>query len=244
MPRTGNHHTYTAVEVRAAYGVAQAEEELASDWFGHCIYRPLSFAPAAWLLNRGVTANQVTLAGLLLALSLPLQAAWLDQAYVALACSGLLFGLLDCVDGNMARSSGSGSPLGQYADFATDIAYRLAMYVALGLLVGDAVGAPAAALVWLLGAALLMLFARLCRYYDEYRLGQAAAPPAGDAPRRGLGDRLFVLLSGLDSALPLLLLAAGLADRLPWLAAWLVAYSLGDFVTTQAAIIRRLVNGR
>ncbi len=50
----------------------------------------------------------------------------------------------------------------------------------------------------------------------------------------------MAFLSGLDHLLPVAVLVLGVLGALDWAIVWLVVYSLGDFVLTQAAVWKRL----
>jgi len=241
MPQASPTPRHSAASVRqASYTPAKARAELAGEWGAWLLYRPPSFWLSAQLLNVGVRPNAVTLASLLLALLPPLIAAATPQHYVIIGLIGIGVATLDCVDGNMARTLDRSTALGQYADFFVDVAFRISIYAAIGLLAAYADPALRHALAWLLGAALLAVFARLCRYYAEYRLqlGDSRDIPAKEAPR--LADRLFTVISGIDSLLPVLVIVAGLTGTLTWLMYWLVGYAVADFVHSQVAILLQL----
>ncbi|MDB5862294.1 MAG: hypothetical protein JWO70_100, partial [Betaproteobacteria bacterium] len=155
--------------------------------------------------------------------------------------------VLDCVDGDLARVTGRASRRGAYADFLTDIVYRVALYASIGLIAersGDSAHALApfgqgAGLAIGLVCALLAITAHACRLYVQASegLNSSVAPDAAvDTP----SSVAVAFLSGLDHLLPIAVLAFGAAGRLEWLLAYLFAYSLGDLVLTQPSAWRRL----
>jgi hypothetical protein len=221
-----------------AYAAEKASEEWHGEWGAALLYRPLAILFSPMLLRLRVPASAVTILALLAALSLPVVA--LTAGLLPLALVAILVAILDCLDGTIARASGTVSRAGQYLDFITDIIFRATFYSAIGLLAREAaptwVGALALPLAIL--AALVAIAARLCRVYAEHFAG--GAPYGQQASSGGLGQWIFSAVSGLDPLLPLATLALGLAGWLGWLVLWLVFYSALDFLYTQVAILRRV----
>jgi phosphatidylglycerophosphate synthase len=228
---------YTMDDVRRGYTAEKRRREWYGEWGAALIYRPISLLLTPILLRRAVSASAVTLAALGLALLLPVGAAALGGgAYLFVGFGALAVAVLDCVDGNIARATGSESARGDYLDFVTDIVFRTAAYGAVGLIAAaeDGWGLPLAVL-----AALLAIAARLCRLYAEGLTGEGVtAPPAAETGI--VGRYLYPLLSGLDPLLPFAILAAGYWQVMGWLLVWLVAYSALDLLYTNTAILRRL----
>lgn len=195
-------------------------EELRGEWAVVALYRPFSFVLAPVFIALGIPPTAITLGAMALAAALP----WLALAaspspFVWVAVAAMVFCVLDCVDGDVARVTQRSSAFGAYADFLADLLYRIFLYAAIGLLAG--------ALAMGLAAALAAVLARCCRLY-------AGAAPAGR------GHVVYSFLSGLDHLAPPLLLVAGYFDHADWLLGWVVLYSLGDFVVTQFGVLRRL----
>jgi phosphatidylglycerophosphate synthase len=233
----GRRHSVGALARAYAEG-EKAAEERHSEWGLVLLYRPLAFLLAPLPLLLGVPATAVTLLSLLIALALPAVA--LRWGLLPLALLAMLVLLLDCVDGTVARASGSVSRAGHYLDFITDIVFRACFYAAIGLLAASQ--APAQLRAWALPcalvAALLAVTARLCRVYGERMTG--AAPYGRESASAGVAGRVFSFVSGVDSLVPLAALALGFAGWLGWLLLWLLVYSALDFLYTQVAILRRL----
>lgn len=233
--RRGRHHPVAALF--RAYAADKAGEEWHGEWGAALLYRPAAILAAPALLRLGVPATAVTLCSLLLALSLPL-VAWIWGA-VAVGLIAVLTGVLDCLDGTIARASNSVSRTGHYLDFVTDIIFRAGFYAAIGLLSAGATP------LWLKGwtlplalvAALLAIAARLCRVYAEKMSGAA---PYGAPARREPFTLLFSAISGLDSLMPLAVLVLGVTGGMGWLVLWLLAYATLDFLYTQVAALRRM----
>ncbi len=208
--------------------------ELLTDWASALMYRPLSILLTPIFLPLPPTV--ITLAGLLIALPLPLLA--MKGSGMAVAAMAAVFCVLDCVDGNVARVSGRVSRGGAYTDFVCDLLYRAAFYLAIGLLAEPAPGGVGMASAIGLGAALLAILARACRLYADATMGEP--DEIADTARLSSGQKLFAFLSGLDRLAPLLLAAAVWSGHTRWLLVWLLAYSLGDFLSAQIESLGRL----
>ena len=226
------HKQYGVSHVRASFPARKQHDELYGEWAVSLLYRPLSFVVTPPLLRLGMPATAITFAGLILTLCLPLLALSGSHAYLWVGLAAISFSILDCVDGNIARTTDSVSRLGHYADFLTDIIHRATLYLAIGLLAPMPLQAP----LWLLGAALLAILARLCRVYLDHRF------PAADVnTERGLHPPYLVaFISGLDGLTPLLLIITGWLGGVEWLVYWLCFYSLLDFAHTQFNAMARL----
>jgi len=179
---------------------------------------------AAFLVRSGVTANGITLAGLLLtcaaAITLFGPGHLVAGAIVIALCT-----LFDLVDGAVARASGGGSPYGALVDAVSD---RVADGVIL------------ASLVWWLvhtepdnRYALVMLLACLI-LSQVVSYSKARADAGGLRTPGGLMERADRLV--------LILLGAGLEGLgVPWaLEVGLTAVAVGSFVT----VIQRVWGGR
>jgi phosphatidylglycerophosphate synthase len=230
-------------DVAAAYAPKFAHE-VRTEWAIALVYRPFSFVLTPLFVALGASPSGVTLLGFACALTLPWFATHAGEAaWIYVGVLGVVFCILDCVDGDVARVTGRVSRLGAYADFITDVVYRIALYSSIGLVL-DRVGnasLPLAAygddagLVIGLACAVLAIVARACRLYvDAYERHRETA-------RKSAPNNVAVaFLSGLDHLLPIGVLAFGVAGRLEWLLAYLFVYSLGDLVLTQRSVWRRL----
>jgi phosphatidylglycerophosphate synthase len=143
---------YSLADVRRSYTPAKARAELRGELPAYLLYRPLSF-PIAWLLLRlgvptiAVTAGCGALAVAVLAAAISGGA----HAYLCVAGCGLAFHVLDCVDGNMARTTGEASRFGALLDGLCDYAFWSALLCALGVLAGNVPLGMGCAIVVLLG---------------------------------------------------------------------------------------------
>lgn len=102
-------------EILATYSPEKRQWDRTYPWIAF-VLRPASFV-ITWLLPSWVTANQVTLLSYAVALaSLLLMANGSQSAFVAGSVLLVLFNLIDCVDGNLARLRGSSSRFGRFLD--------------------------------------------------------------------------------------------------------------------------------
>lgn len=176
----------------------------------------------------GLSPMAVTVIGLCLAISLPLQAAllplWLAPWAVALC--GMLFQALDCADGVLARATGQSSRRGGDVDFLVDMAQWGFLYLALGVLADRAAETGH---FWALtgaAAAWLRLMARMVRD----RLAWMSSG-AGNGPKTAL-DRLSQFLGGISGLIPLFAFLG------PWAVAALLVYALLDVIEGALPVLR------
>jgi phosphatidylglycerophosphate synthase len=111
-----------------------AEKAAQDGLLSNRVYRQLSFVVTPWFLNAGISANAVSCVGLFCSAMMPLVAVLLGPYdYLGLALLIVLYLVLDCVDGNVARVVGSSGPLGQYLDSLAGKLYALGRTLALGI---------------------------------------------------------------------------------------------------------------
>lgn len=237
---------HTVAEAVRSYLAEKASEELGGEWGAALFFRPPSLLLTPVLLNLGVGPMAVTVASLLFVLALPWLALWGGPAgYLYLGLAGVVIGVLDCLDGSMARVAGRTGRMGHYVDFLVGVLDRILGYLAIGLLVQFQAGSAGSwfaghAVALSLVAAMAAVVARLCRtfvapWFAESRF--AATPARGPAR---LAEMLFPMISGLDQIWPLFVLLAGATGWLHWFLAWLLFYSALDFLHTQVSILTRL----
>ncbi len=195
--------------------------EFRTSWAIALLYRAPSL-PLVWLATRlGIGPTAVTLLALALALTMPLQALVLplSVAVWGVAASGMVFQVLDCVDGTLARVTGRTSRRGGDLDFLVDMAQWGLLYLAIGILADRWLGAGWSWTALAAGAAWLRLLARLVR--DTL----AAAPDAGPPHPGGLTQIPVVFVAGLSGLIPFLALTGSFL----WLSVWfLLVYALLD----------------
>jgi phosphatidylglycerophosphate synthase len=209
--------------------------ELGTEWAAALIYRPLSFLLTIPFLILGCSPTLISLLGVVLALSLPILA-WQGAGAGTVAGLAVLFYILDCVDGNVARTSGRTSKIGAYVDFFSDLIFRVSFYAAIGLL------ADSAAVGWGLAmgvlSAWLALAARACRLYAER--GHANENVAAQGKPSTIADWVISFASGLDGFTPVLLMLSAYFQSLTILLAYLLIFSFLDLALAQHQVSVRL----
>jgi phosphatidylglycerophosphate synthase len=235
---------YTLGDISRSLPPEKAREERYGEWAVALLYRPVANLLALPLLRLSIRASQITVTGLVLGLSLPFVAVRMtDDSFIAIGTIGVLIAILDCVDGTIARVTGTASTRGHYLDAMTDIVARACLYAAVGIMVDRQIDAPAwlhgFGLLYCLGAALLYFAVRLSRLFGE-RLDTRSKEQAALDRAGFIAKWVFPLFSGLDWLLPIAVLIAGFFDALGWIVLWLVFYSALDFLYTQATVLKRL----
>lgn len=196
------------------------QADLRTSWAITVLYRWPS-VPLVWLLIRmGFRPMAVSLLGLGLALSMPAQAMLFPPgvAGVTVALSGMVFQVLDCADGTLARLTGLTGKRGADADCLIDIAQWGLLYLAIGLLADTALGEG-----WLWTAlAGVSAWARLLARAIRDRLVAGDDTPPG--PLRP-AQYPYVIVVGLSGLIPFLAMSGS------WLGVSVCAlliYSLSD----------------
>lgn len=138
----------------------------AMDVWVHYVIRPLSY-PVTWLaLRLNLSANQVSVASMLLALAgcLLLLTADFRIGLVGVILLNLWI-VLDCVDGNIARVKRSASPTGEFFDALSGYFFTALLYVFLSVnafLNGSQIGWPILVIGGL--TSMLTIFPRLIEH--------------------------------------------------------------------------------
>ncbi len=133
--------------ILASYSEEKRRWDRTFPWIAY-VLRPASFL-VTWLLPSWVTANQITLLSYMVALgSLVFLAQGSPTGFLLGSVLLVLFNLVDCVDGNLARLQGTANPFGRFLDGLVAPTFVLA-YFALGI--GLAQGAPPGKASLLLG---------------------------------------------------------------------------------------------
>ena len=215
----------------------------ADAFFTRAVLRPLSF-PFAWLLYRiGVTANQITLVSIALALVAFFLLIPGSFVLSLLATSLLLLVALgDCVDGNIARARGDSGPSGEWMDALCGYTVYALLPLGLGLqleLVGeDSLFAG----MWVLAGAVTAisnLYLRLV--YQKYANSiRSAAVDDDGASKGGILSRISGELGLVGWMMPALLLAVVLGLESYYLLFY-CAFYLSAAVVGAIVLARRIL---
>lgn len=219
-------------KIFADYRTSQYDEEILSDWGSALVYRPIGLT-LAWLLSAtGITPNAVTAVAALL-LPLMFVAAALCQPVIALAIVlvlAIIYQILDCTDGSLARVTGRVSVSGHYWDLVADLAYRGCIYVLVGYLADQIYPwpFPVSQMSCMVLAAWFAALARLARMNLD-RLAPRRITEKSDQ-KAAAAFTFYSFLSGMDTLFPLFVAAASTVDVLSFYIAWIVFYSFADVI--------------
>jgi phosphatidylglycerophosphate synthase len=224
---------YTLADVRRSYTAEKAWAEAEGDLPSYLLYRPLSIWLTPAFIRLGFSPLGVTLVGLLLAAALVPAALWGGQsAYLLVAGLVLCHHVLDCVDGNIARTTGQASGTGALLDGFCDLLFWTLYFLALGVLAERASGGLVAAYAveLSLGLALLVLLHRQLR--DSYALQYAdrAEFTAGRPARLTARMWARMALIALERFYVFGLVAAGALGALETLLVAIAVYVVAIFV--------------
>ncbi|MCH2186451.1 CDP-alcohol phosphatidyltransferase family protein [Myxococcota bacterium] len=220
---------YDVQAVRDSFPPEKAWSEMQGDFFCYLLYRPISFWVTPWFLNRRVPVMAVTLGALCVAVTMVTIAAVGGRfAWVGVALLGLTYHVLDCVDGNMARTLGRSTRLGAILDGTVDMIFWCLLLVSLGLLVdhagGTAFGGHPVS-VSLLLCVLLLLNRQTRDNFAVQNATQTYFKPEKPQSIRAI-DWLMMILTGLEFVYVFVIAFAGLLGRLDW-----ALMGIGTYVT-------------
>lgn len=199
----------------------------------YLVYRPLSFYLTPPLLRLGVPVVAVTFFSLAIALVMT-AVAWIGgpAAYLGVAFLGFAYHVLDCTDGNMARTTGQVTKLGAILDGTFDMSFWCLLLFSLGLLVADAGGGLFGdhAVAFSLGLGVLLLLNRQTR--DNFALqNREATYFTSEIPERvSWPDRAMMVFVGLEFVYVIAIAIGGVLGRLDWVLAGIGVYVTVIFV--------------
>ncbi len=237
---------FTLEDVRRSYTPEKRWAELQGELPAALLYRPVSFWLTPPLLSLGVPPLVVTALALAVAVAMPV-VAWAggEGAHWGVAALGLAFHVLDCVDGNMARTLGRTSVQGAVADAFVDASFWALLLASLGLLVartGGGLFGPHALEV-ALAVPVLVLVGRQTRDVYAAASGRRAGLLVPTRPARlGAADVLRMAFFGLENVYVFAIAlggALGALDRvLLGIAAYATAIALGGVALSLRAAAR------
>jgi phosphatidylglycerophosphate synthase len=123
------------------------------DPFNRYLYHPLAARLARLLVPTGIVPNAVSVAGavcVFIAAWVYVEVAWPIGVLLGLAFH-MAWHVVDGADGDLARLTGRASPRGEMVDGLCDHAAHVVLYVALAVILDDAIGIWAWALGWAAG---------------------------------------------------------------------------------------------
>ncbi|MDG2051509.1 MAG: CDP-alcohol phosphatidyltransferase family protein [Myxococcota bacterium] len=210
---------YDVEAVRASFPPEKAWGEMQGDLFCYLLYRPISFWVTPWLLNLRVPVMGVTLGAFCVAVAMvTIAALGGGLAWAGVAILGFVYHVLDCVDGNMARTLDQSSRLGAILDGTVDMIFWCLLLLSLGLLVnhsGSAIFGPHGVSVSL-GLCVLLLLNRQTR--DNFAVQNAMQTyfKAERPESIPVTDWLMMILTGLEFVYVFVIAVAGALGVLDW----------------------------
>jgi phosphatidylglycerophosphate synthase len=197
-----NHERYTLADVRRSYSPEKAWAELQGELPLYLIYRPLSILVTPLFLALRIPILAVTLSSLVLACAM-VTIAWRGGpgAPLWVGLCAACFHVVDCVDGNMARTTGRTSRFGALVDGTVDMTFWCALFLSIGLLVDEAGGGLFGdhAVAFALGCAVLVLLNRQTRDNFTNIFAGVAYFEAERPERVSLGSRFLIAVVGLET---------------------------------------------
>ena len=188
--------------MKASYTPEKAWAELEGELPAYLVYRPLSFYVTPLFLRLGVPILAVTLSSGVLAVAMLIIAVrGGPNAYLGVAAIGFVFHVLDCVDGNMARTIGRPSRFGGLVDGFIDMSFWTLLFVSLGLLVRHEGGGLLGPFALPLAMALpiLVLLNRQTRDNFALMFEQQTYARTTIPVKLSLGDKLLIGFVGLEN---------------------------------------------
>lgn len=123
----------TIADIRDKYLGEKTLSERNNLW-GYWVLRQVSYYPTWLFLKLGISANSITIMGFILGLAGCVLLAF--GGYVGIIIGAILinlWALLDYVDGNIARYSGSGSKFGAFLDNANGLVVSGLLFLSAGI---------------------------------------------------------------------------------------------------------------
>ncbi len=237
---------YTLEDVRHSYSAEKAWAELEADLPVYLLYRPLSFYATPLLLRLRVPVLFVTLSSGVLAL-LMLAIAWQggSHAYLAVAGLGFAFHVLDCVDGNMARTAGCSSRFGGLLDGVIDRFFWTLLFISLGLLVEHSGGGVLGdrALEFSLVLPILVLLNRQTRDSFALEFSDQTYFRKEIPDRLSLTDKLLIAVVGLEHIYIFAIALGGALGVLDWVLIGVAAHVTLIFIGALVLTLSKAAKG-
>ncbi len=202
-------------------GSASVRREFRTDWSMYVLYRRPGVV-LAWLCYRlGIGPIGATLLGFAFAVTMPVQAVWAPMGWApwGVLLAGVLFQILDCSDGTLARTTQRPSDLGADLDFFVGMAQYAMLYCAIGILADRTFGTEWAWTVLGALAVALRYLARMIRDQVAVRTGPSEPSPVT------LMALPAIIIAGLSGLIPFLVL---MGDKLHWAVWFLLIYAVLD----------------
>lgn len=219
--------TISVADARRTYDSAKRWSELEGDWPSFVLYRPISLWLTPLAVRLGVSARAATLAAATLAVSLPFLARFGgDNGYLLIAACVFVIHVFDCLDGNIARVTGTASKQGALLDGFADLCFWSLYFAAIGLLADrsptSVLGGHGVTVA--LAAAVLVLLNRLLRESFATLFGRRAEFMPASPPRLSLRQKARIGFISLERLYVFALVIGGAVDRMDVVLIGIAAY--------------------
>ena len=152
--------------------------------------------------------------------------------------------LFECVDGNLARSTGRITGIGRLLSLLVGQIYWIALLVSIALIAGAAPGTSVTGSGLAIGLALslLVVLHRLGRTYVELEFGRSplVVDPSSAGTRLSWRERVVIGLGGLDNIYVFLLLAGGALGLQVEVLYGVAVHVTGVFVFVMVELVREV----
>ena len=237
---------YSVSEVKNSFCGERLQRELKTNLLGYLTYRQLSFYLTPVFLALSVPATVVTLVTLPVCVLLPVAAIVGGKfGFLYVALLSFTYHLLDYVDGNIARITGSTSHMGRYLDSFIGNVYWILLYTSLGLLVEygqDMVqllsrGGVVIGLV----TGIIDVLGKESRLYVKLNFSDHA--PEYVSAKMTIKNIVAVFLGGIGIVMPFFLVVAGFFKAVDFALFFIFFHTMLLFVYVQLRIFLSLKSG-
>jgi len=118
-------------DVKASYSSEKREDARVKDPWAHYIARPISFYPAWLCIKLGITADQVTIAGLLIGIIVCVFIAC--GYFIVGAILVNIYGIADYIDGDIARATHTETEYGSRLDGISYLVILSLLFICVGI---------------------------------------------------------------------------------------------------------------
>jgi phosphatidylglycerophosphate synthase len=231
-------------DVLESYTPEKRWTELEGDFPSFVLYRPLSFLLTPMAVALGVSPMFVTLTSAGIALCMPVIASRGGaHAYLWVAALAFLAHVLDCLDGNIARTTKRASKLGELTDGFVDACFWTLYLASIGLLVDRGPQLAGHGLELALSSALLVILHRHLRESYASSFGERAEFTTVAPARLGMLAIVRIVVISFERLYVFALLAGGAVGRLDLvllcIAGYVAAIFVGALAVTFGAALRK-----
>lgn len=204
--------------VKESYTVDKREDARKDPW-AHYVARPLSFYPAWLCIKMGISANSVTIAGLLIGIGGCGLMAFGFLVWGAVMVN--IYGMMDYVDGDIARATNTQSEYGGRLDGLGYLVMTATLFISVGIGLNS---------MLLVALGTIASFTRIFRYAVSYQ--------ANLSPESGSPNILVRAGMAIIAIRDPLLLACAIAGCLDMFIYFYVVVNAGELLMVLSKVIK------